>query len=388
MSAGSDRGGNGSVRSMGQTVLQVAALGLLMPFAPAAAEVNVSVLHVERQQSYASDRVYAGNTIASRSVELGFGRGGEVDEILVDVGDRVAAEQPLARLDMRALRSRERQAQADVSLARANLIAADARAQLAASTHARLLSLRGHGHVSQQELDESHLQQRTRRAELSVASAGLERALAALEAVQVELVDAVMEAPFAGVIQARHLDEGAQVSAATSVLRLVETAIVEAHVGVPADVGEALVPGEDLPVRWNNREFRAHLVAVLPEIDTRSRTMTAVLRLPGSEVPLGAVVELRLSRMTDEPGFWLPLNALTAAERGLWGVYVIGDQDIVELRLVEILHTEADRAFVRGTLSGNERVVKSGVQRIVPGQKVMVSGDEAPGGMSVSSHAG
>ncbi|MBT5332712.1 MAG: efflux RND transporter periplasmic adaptor subunit, partial [Gammaproteobacteria bacterium] len=40
-------------------------------------------------------------------------------------------------------------------------------------------------------------------------------------------------------------------------------------------------------------------------------------------------------------------------------------------RLVEVIHNEASRAFVRGLLSDKERVVNSGVQRIVPGQSVL-----------------
>jgi hypothetical protein len=39
--------------------------------------------------------------------------------------------------------------------------------------------------------------------------------------------------------------------------------------------------------------------------------------------------------------------------------------------LVEIVHNEGDRAFVRGLLSTSDRVVATGTQRIVAGQRVI-----------------
>ena len=55
----------------------------------------------------------------------------------------------------------------------------------------------------------------------------------------------------------------------------------------------------------------------------------------------------------------------------MWGVYVVNAENIIERRLVEVIHNEASRAYVRGLLSDKERVVNSGVQRIVPGQTVL-----------------
>ena len=81
-------------------------------------------------------------------------------------------------------------------------------------------------------------------------------------------------------------------------------------------------------------------------------------------------MEVAINEAVDAPGFWLPLSALTEADRGLWGVYVVNAEQIVERRLIEIVHSEADRVFVRGTLATDDRVVATGVQRIVPGQVV------------------
>ncbi len=70
-------------------------------------------------------------------------------------------------------------------------------------------------------------------------------------------------------------------------------------------------------------------------------------------------------------------GALTQGDQGLWGVYVIDDESVVNRRLVELIHTEANRVYARGTLADGDWVVDSGVHRIVPGQKVLATESEA-----------
>lgn len=336
----------------------------------AAATINVAYVQVQEQSSYESTRVYAGRTVATRAAELGFNRGGELGAIWTDIGQVVKAGQKLAQLDTRALQSNLQQAAAEISLARANLLATEADVQLASNTERRVRSLRDQGHVSQQNFDEADLTLRAKRAQLGVARANLQRAEAAYQAIAIALTEASITAPFAGTIQARHVDEGAQISPGQPVLRLVERANIEAHVGVPTHIAGRLTPGADYKIRWDTQPVTGRLKAVLPEVDPATRTLTAVFEIANPELPLGAVVELTLAEAIADSGFWLPTSALTESDRGLWGVYVVSPENIAERRLVEVVHTEADRVFVRGTLRPEDRVVQTGVHRIVPGQRV------------------
>ena len=106
-------------------------------------------------------------------------------------------------------------------------------------------------------------------------------------------------------------------------------------------------------------------------MNPNTRTVTAVFTVADQRIPLGAVVELSLRQRVPGNGFWVPIEALTAMDRGLWGVFIIDAENIVQQRLVEIVHNEGDRAFVRGLLSTNDRVVATGTQRIVAGQRVI-----------------
>ena len=328
-------------------------------------------MNIQRQVGFASERVYAGKTLPSRSSELGFKRGGEIAQVLVDIGDVVEKGQVLARLDSQTLASNLEQAQANTALAQANLSAAKAEAQLAANTEKRFRTLREQGNTSKQIYDEAKLSFQTKRAQYQVAQANVKRALAAANASKIALAEAAIKAPFDGIIQSRYMDEGTQILGGTPAVKLIELGPIKAHVGVPSESVASLTIGGSYNLSWNGKVQPSRLMAISPEVDPNTRTLNAVFKITAGIIPIGAVVELLLEQRVQTPGFWLPVSALTASDRGLWGVYVVNAENIIERRLVEVIHNEASRAYVRGLLSDKERVVNSGVQRIVPGQTVL-----------------
>ena len=325
---------------------------------------------LERQDSFQATRVYGGVTTPVRASDLGFKQGGEIAAVSVDIGDEVNAGSVIARLDTDSLQAARSNAAAEVDVAQARLRAVEAELDLANKTLARVQNLRRDGHVSIQALDEAVRSQAARQGDQGVARASLQRARAGLRLAEVALREATIRAPYDGRIQARHVDEGSQVGPGQPVLRLVETSRSEAHIGIPERTAGTLQPGTSHVLRWNGQRLSATLLSVLPEIDPATRTLTGVFRLSGDEVPFGAVVELELATTVAEPGYWVPLAALTESDRGLWAVYVLDGDSTVERRLVEVVHSEPTRAFVRGTLSDGDKLVTSDAARIVPGQRV------------------
>lgn len=348
----------------------------------AAAEsgITVSTITVKNASSYASQRRYAGAIVARRTSELGFKIAGQLSTVAVDMGAAVTQGELLASLDSASQEAALAEAQARVRVAKANIAALQAQTELAAQTEKRFANLHSKGHVSAQEYDEQRLNLQSQQAQLQVTQASLIQAQAAQRAAAVLLNNAQINAPFDGFIQARYGDEGSQLSPGQALLRLVETTNKEAHVGLPEQLASSLEPGMQHQLQWSGTVVPVTLTAILPEINANNRTLTAVYQLAQAPVsktttdrsspPIGAVVELLLNSQVEESGYWLPLSALTESDRGLWGVYVVNDAQVVERRLVEIVHTENARAFVRGTLSQGDTVVATGVQRLVPGQRV------------------
>lgn len=339
----------------------------------ASGRIAVRTVRAAALDSYAATRTYAGQVVAGRSSQLGFKFAGTLAAVTVDIGATVSAGELLAELDTASREAALAQARAGVRVARANTAAAAAQTELAAQTEQRFANLRQAGHVSEQEYDQQRLTLQAQQAQQQVAEASQTRARAAQRAAEVDLQDARIRAPYSGVIQARYADEGTQVNPGQPVLRLVEEQNKEAHVGLPASLATTLTPGTTHTLLWSGQRLEATLSTVLPEIDASNRTVTAVYRLAGetsSTPPIGAVIELTLASEVAGAGFWVPLTALTESERGLWGVYVVNAEQILERRLVEIMHSDSERAFVRGTLRADDQIVATGIQRLVPGQQV------------------
>ncbi len=313
---------------------------------------------------YASTTEHAGRVVARRSTSLGFVAGGEVVEVLVDAGDRVEADAPLARIDRSRLEAARQQTLAQIDEIQARL-------GLARLASRRTATLADAESVSEQRHDEARFEEAALIARLRAARAELAR-------LEVDLDDAILRAPYAGSITARYHDEGAIVAPGEPVLRVVEQGHMEVRVGLPPDDAARLKVGEVHRARVNGREVEVRTRAALDDVAEDTRTVTAIFDviLPAEGLRHGALAKLALSGWHEGPGFWLPIDALSESRRGLWAAYALVPEAeneslfIVERRELEMLHVEDERVYVRGTLVDGERVVLGGVHRLVPGQRV------------------
>ncbi len=417
------------------TVPLVAVVGLRLgrpaPATPEANALPVEVVALTPVESYLVEREYVGELVAQRRSALGFEQAGTVMAVLVQEGDWVTAGQPLARLDTRALEAQRQQlvAQRDQAVAllselqngpRPQVIAAaqgavgdlERQLSLAVAQRNRRADLYQQGAISREELDQQtfgtealenrlasaqseldDLMAGTRPEQIAAQSAQVRQLDASLQAIQVDLSKAVITAPFSGRISDRLVDEGVVVSGGQPVVQILEGSRAEARIGIPADLADGLALGSVQTVVVGDRPFSATLTALLPELESTSRTVTAVLTLDSSEdLTLGQTARFVLRETQPVQGFWLPTTALVQGEQGLWSVYMVagesglgesgpsesgpGESDpreagaTVTRQPVEILHTEGDRVLVQGLVEGGDRVIRSGTHRVVPGQTV------------------
>ena len=324
------------------------------------APLTVSVVETRLSTAFELDETYSGLAEARRTSRLGFSSGGRISAIRADTGDRVVAGQSLATLDTRALRAQLVSAEAVIAEARASHA-------LALNTVERQLALKARGHVSQQSVDEA-------RAQADTALARVEAAKAQADILRVQIDLAQITSPFEGTIIHRFADEGAIAAPGTPILEIVESGFLEARIGVPAATAMRLEPGTVYTLLADTGSVDSTLSRITGVIDPAQRTVTAVFAIADPEqIPVGSVVRLSMSRTVDEPGFWVPVKALSAGSRGLWSIYVAepdGEGYRIAPRPVEIVHSEGDRSFVRGPVSAGEQVVIDGLQRLVPGMRV------------------
>ena len=263
-----------------------------------------------------------GRVVSAAEAELATRTSGRVDAVLVEVGSRVEAGQPLVRLDATGVEAR--------------IAAARAAAERARKSFHRIRNLERDGAATAQELDDV-------RAALETAEAGLEEALAQREYV-------VLRAPFAGRVSMRSVDPGDLASPGLPVLGLLSPDSLKVLADLPAEAARGLEAGDRATLRepGADRSWEARVTAVSPARDPASRRVRVELVPVARGFPLlpGAFVAVERPS-ADEPTVWIPADAVV--RRGqLTGVYRVRDGRL-DLRWVRL---GAAHAAAREVLAG------------------------------------
>ncbi|PCI63791.1 MAG: hypothetical protein COB37_04175 [Kordiimonadales bacterium] len=321
--------------------------------------VRTTVVKIE--PGYFSKRSFTGRAVAGRTSQLAFERGGKVIAIAVDLGHTVKTGDMLATLDTARLAATKDQLIAQREEAKAKL-------DLATRTLTRARDTFKQGHASAQRLDEAEANAIGLRASVTMLTASL-------AAVDVDISSSSIKAPFNGTITARMLDEGTVVVPGTALLELTETDRMEGHIGMPPEHATAVKNGASVEL-YDGRSTLIegpNLRSVLPNIEGRTRTVMVTFDLPANSVSRGELVSAVVQDWREATGSWLPLRALSSDVRGLWRVYKVVTRNgaaQVQFENVQILYSDANRAFVTGTLSHGDIVISDGVARLAPGQRV------------------
>lgn len=372
--------------------------------------------------SYQVPRSYTGMVAARRKSDLGFELPGKLVLVSFDVGNEVSAGASLATLDVRHLKTKreelvarleQSQAVLDeltagprpevISIAQAEVRKLSAQLELLKIQDGRQARLLQQNAVSRDAYDVTRFSLKARKADLAAAEHRLEELTngtrpeqiaaqkAALKQLSVQIADvdvdlekSVLFAPFVGVIAERFVDEGKVVQAGTPVFQLIESHALEAWIGVPPEEAKRLDVGCTYPVTVEGKSYEARVSGVLPAVDRNTHTQTVILNLPkpaSQAVVDGQVVRLQLETQVEEEGMWVPTTALEKSSRGLWSCYVLEESNEtntdhetfrIARRYVEVLHSDGVRAFARGTIGANEKIVSGGTHRNVPGQLVRI----------------
>ena len=331
---------------------------------PAKAPLPVAAVTYELQDGYERSISYLGVITAGRKANLAFEVPGQIAALNVRQGSAVESGEVIATLDDARLQASRRAAAANLDQAKSEL-------ELGRLKAKRQQDLVASGSVSKEAYDETRLR-------AQALQARVESITAQLAGIDIDLENSRLIAPYGGVIADRYMNEGAVVNAGVAVVRLVETASKEAHIGVVAERAVQLRQGEIYTLTLREETIPATLMSVRPDIDPITRVATAVFAIPDSAEPLdGEPVYLNLKETIALRGGWLPVTALLEGERGMWTVLRLDDggEHLVTVREgVEVLEVRGDRAYVIGTLQDRARVVSRGVHRVVPNTPVAETG--------------
>lgn len=346
------------------TALMVSAgSGQVVP-APAHAKVHsVEVMPLHLQSSYTQQKLAYGRVEATRQSRMGFELTGTLTQVLVNEGQQVAAGDVLATLDTQRLQARQLELKA--SLARA-----EADQRLAKLSANRIADLVAKKLESSQRLDE--VTEAT-----AAAGALVDEIKARLASLDVELGKSQLKAPFDGYVISQTIDPGTVVGAGQNIIELQQAGGYEVKIALAADDAFSLYADENYLLKKGQELIPAKLKSIAKQRSLSTRTVEAIFTLDATLNDLlpGDLLAFSYEQSFAQSGVWVPRQALSSGVRGLWTLYTVkgNNEKHLSQKSVELLYTEPERAYVRGTLSEGELLVVNGVQRLVPGQLVTVS---------------
>ena len=287
-----------------------------------------------------------------------------IAEVLVNVGDRVAAGQVLARIAPDAVAAE--QAETRASLAEAQAALEEARAN-----HERARQLREKGFYSAQQATQSQ-------AALASAQARLEAANARLDSANLRRAKTVVTAPDAGIVSARTATVGATVQPGQELFRLIRGGRLEWRAEVAAADLARLAPGVEVSISApGGASLQGKVRVIAPTVDPRSHTALVYADLPADaakSVSAGMYARGEF-RLGSKPALVLPQSAVLLRD-GFAYVFRVEGNKAVQTKVATGRRVD-DRVEVDGLAPG-QRVVASGVGFLADGDMVRVAG--APAG--------
>ncbi len=351
------------------SVFRLGTLALVMLLAacskPAPSEEPLRAVKV---MVVAADGIHSGFEYAAEvrprtESRLGFRVNGKLLRRMVDVGQHVNAGQALAQLDAQDYKL-------SVDAAKAQLAAAVANRDLAASDFKRYKDLRDQNFISAAELER-------RDVALKAAQSQVEQAQAQLSAQGNQSAYTTLVADAAGVVTSTDAEPGQVLAAGTPVVRIAQDGARDVVFSVPEDKVSQVKLGSDVEVRmWaGNAVYQGKVREVSASADPVTRTFAIKVALVSADVlPLGTTVSV-VPRALDRSGpavIKLPTTALQHDGKAV-AVWVL-DRASMTVRLQPIVIATADGndVVIQTGLQPGMEVVVAGVHVLSPGQKVTV----------------
>jgi RND family efflux transporter MFP subunit len=309
---------------------------------------------------------------------------GKVEQVFVDVGDRVESGQTLvqvAPVELELARERQRaallQAQSQLGLSGDQRDLDDpqlapqvarAAAALVDAQHKfeRADSLAKQGLLPRQELEDADVRLKSAQAayELALQSVETLRAQiseyrASLALADKKLKDSAIRAPFGGQIKDRRVTQGQYLQVQTPVMVIVSLDRLRARLQVPEKAAASVRVGQEVKVSveaYPDRPFGGEVSRIYPAVDptTRAFEVEALLDNRAGELKPGFFAKATIASDNVERAIFIPAEAL----QYVYGVYKVFAVEGTTLREIEVQvgERDGDKVEVAEGLAANQSV--------------------------------
>lgn len=271
-----------------------------------------------------------------------------VETVLVRPGDIVEKGQVLATLDCRSTTAVSKSVAMKAR-------ALDEQQRAMASESARTQVLVEGGFVSKNEAEQ-------KAARSAAGQAHLQAMRAELASKALEVDDCVLEAPFQGEIASRSIDPGTFVKPGTTLVSIIDRAIVRVTFDVPEVDYRAVAPGVEakLKILSTGGELVAKIARRSPSADAVTRTVRVEIDVQDAEraLPVGTTAEVFIEVGEVQDAIELPLRAATI--RGSKANLFIVDGDVAKSASARVLGESGKSVFLERFIHAGALVVLEG----------------------------
>lgn len=245
--------------------------------APAAADTAAVQVAPENITVVDSELVESGPTLsgtldAERSAQIRAQVGGSVLALYVEEGSPVAAGAPLALIDTLVVAEQVRSA-------RSQLRSVQAAADVAKKNYERSDALHRAGAIADRDLEMARSQQ-------LAADANVADAASRLASAEKQLANALIRAPFAGIVSERPVSAGDVLQPGSAVMTLVDPTMLKLEASVAADNLVALKPGAKVEFSVTghaDRRFTGKIARINPSVDPVTRQVRLYVQVPNAD---------------------------------------------------------------------------------------------------------
>ncbi|MGE0443759.1 MAG: efflux RND transporter periplasmic adaptor subunit [Vicinamibacterales bacterium] len=303
----------------------------------------------------------SGTLQAAREARVRAELGGAVLQVTAEEGEAVRQGEILARIEARTLDDTRLSASSAVRSAENQLTVAQREAE-------RTEQLVSAGALAQRELDVA-------RANVTAADAQLADARARLASAERALGDAVIRAPFGGVVASRPVNVGDIVTPGAELFTIIDPSSMRLEAAVPSDDLRSLRVG--LPVRFRVRgyedEFEGRIERIAAQADPATRQVPIFVAIPNRSGRLvaGLFAEGRVASEAAD-GLIVPINAVNTTGPSPWVLRVAeGKTEKVDVT-IGLADRRTEQLQVASGLNEGDVLLRGAAQGITPGTAVEV----------------
>jgi RND family efflux transporter MFP subunit len=327
---------------------------------------------------------------------------GRVDQVLVDVGDRVSTGQTIVKVVQTELQLTLDQQRASLQQARARLglqatgddlkdVRSAPEVKKAAADLAdaeqkynRAKTLYEQGLLPKQNFDEAESRHNAARAayDLSVQAvenlrAQLAQSKAATSLAQKKVGDSMIRAPFAGQVKERSVTQGQYLKVQTPVMVIVNVDPMRVRLRVPEKMAAWVKTGQEVTVSveaYPGRTFTGKITRINPSVDQQTRAFEVEALIDNRESLLkpGFFVKATIPSSFVADALIVPQEALLYVY-GVYKVFVIDGNTLKEREVKIGERTGDDVEIVEGLLAGEKIAIASKGQELKEGAVIEVA---------------